>query len=192
MTGLRERLVEEVREIALSTIFFAAWFLALMTLKTLVLEEYEIGFSGVAAAIVGALVAAKVVAVLRHVRILGALERGPAWLWVLARTALYTLGVLVAAALERAFETRGEHGGFGAALGALLDDPHWPHVLAGTLGAGIALFVHNVLDVVRRHVPGQRLRPMFTAPLAPVREVRSGVAHEDDAREDDARKDAAR
>jgi hypothetical protein len=187
MSDLKHRLVEEVREIALSTIFFAAWFLALMTLKTLVLEEYEIRFSGVASAIVGALVAAKVVAVLRHVRILGALERGPAWLWVLARTALYTLGVLVAAALERAFETRGERGGFGAALGALVDDPRWPHVLAATLGAGIALFVHNVLDVVRRHVPGQRLRPMFTAPLAPMTEARSGGAHEDGVSRDAAR-----
>jgi hypothetical protein len=167
MTDVRRMLAEEARSIALGTVFFAAWFLVLMALKTLVLEEYRIRFSGVAAALVGALVAAKVVALLRHVTLLGPIERGPAWLWVVARTALYTLGVLVAATLERAFETRAEHGGFGAAFAMLVDDPHWPHLLAATLGAGLAMLVYNTIEVIRRHVGGDALRRMFAAPLAP-------------------------
>jgi hypothetical protein len=169
MTDVRRLLLEEARSIALGTAFFAAWFLVLMALKTLVLEEYQIRFSGVATALVGALVAAKVVALLRHVTLLGPIERGPAWLWVAARTVLYTLGVLVVATLERAFETRSEHGGFGAAFAALVEDPHWPHVLAATLGAGLAMLVHNMIEVIRRHVGGAALRRMFAGPLAPPR-----------------------
>jgi hypothetical protein len=163
---VRHWLAEEAKSIALTTAFFAAWFLALMTLKTLVLEEYEIRFSGVVTALFGALITAKVVIVLRHVPVLGPLERAPAWLWIASRTVLYTLGVLAAATLERAFETRGERGVM-ASLASLAGDPHWPHLLAATLGVGIALFVYNATEVLHRHMGGDMMRRAFGSPLPP-------------------------
>jgi hypothetical protein len=163
--SLARRLAEEAKAIGLTTAFFAAWFLALMGLKTLVLDEYQIRFSGVATALVGALVAAKVVIVLEHVPVIGPVERGPAWLRVAGRTVLYTLGVLVVSMLERAFETRAERGGFVAALASLADDPHWPHLLATVVGVGSALLCFNALAVIRRHVGRDGLRRMFAQPL---------------------------
>lgn len=163
--GLAHRLAEEAISVGTTTAYFAGWFLALIVLKTLVLEEYQIRFSGVATALVGALVAAKVVIVLEHVPLFGPVERGPAWVRVLARTALYTLGVLVAAALERAFETRAERGGFGPALAALVEETHWPHLATTVAGVGSALLFYNAIMVVRRHVGRDGLRRMFTEPV---------------------------
>ena len=163
--GLARRLADEATSIGVTTAFFAAWFLALMGLKTLVLEEYQIRFSGVATALVGALVAAKVVILLEHVPLFGPVERAPAWVRVVARTALYTLAVLAAAALERAFETRVERGGFGPALAALVEETHWPHLATTVAGAGSALFFFNAMSVVRRHVGRDGLRRMFAEPV---------------------------
>ena len=163
--GLAHRVADEVVSVGVTTAVFAAWFLALLGLKTLVLEEYQIRFYGVATALVGAVVAAKVVIVLEHVPLLGPVERAPAWVQVVTRTALYTLAVLAAAALERAFETRAEHGGFGPALADLVQRSHWPHLATTAAGVGSVLLLYNAMAVVRRHVGPAGLRRMFTEPL---------------------------
>jgi hypothetical protein len=166
----RSRLAQELKAVAATTAFFAAWFLVLIALKSLVLAEYRIGLPGVSTALVGALIAAKAVIVLEHVPVPGPIARRPAWVHVIARTALYGSGILVVVLLERAFETRHEHGGFAAALRAAGDGASWPHVLASTIGVTGALLAYNALSVVRRHVGDRGLRRMFAVPLPPPNE----------------------
>lgn len=113
-------LVEEARSIAWITLYFAACLVVIMLLKQLWLAEYAIAFSGIATALVAALVTAKVVIVLDHAPLTRWLRNSPGIIEVITRSAVYTLGVLVALVLERAFEARTEQGGMIGGLGERL------------------------------------------------------------------------
>ena len=91
----RNTLQEEVLSLALNAAFFGAWFLAFLVVKDLILAEYRIGPSGVTAALVAALVVAKVVLLLEHVELGSLVQSRAAWVEVALRTALYAIGALV-------------------------------------------------------------------------------------------------
>jgi hypothetical protein len=159
------KLKEELRAVALYTLFFGAWFMVFIGLKSLILAEYEIRFQGLSAALIGALVLAKVVLLLEHVSLGGWVERAPAWVGVVVRTSLYALGVLCVLLLEKAFEVRHEAGGVLQALAGILRHEDIPHVIANAIVAGGALLVFNVLSVVRATLgPGALLRMLGSRP----------------------------
>ncbi len=75
-----------------------------VTLKQLVIAEYQIAFSGSSMALFGALILTKVVIVLEHVSHRAWVQRRPAWADVVLRTALYAFDVLLVLLLEKTFE----------------------------------------------------------------------------------------
>jgi len=163
--SIKQKLKDEIRAVALVTFYFAMWIGVLMALKELVLAEYRIEFHGLSLVIVGALVLAKVVLVLEHVP-LGAWTRTrSALLDVVLRTALYAVGVLVVLLLEKAFEGRHEHGGFGPSLIAVFQHAEVHHVWVNTICLTGALLGYNALSVVRRHLGQGGLLRLFLSPL---------------------------
>lgn len=158
------KLKEELRSVGLYTLFFGAWFATFILLKTLVLEEYEIRFSGLSAAVVGSLILAKVVLLLEHVSLGEGIARRPAWVEVAVRTALYALGVLVVLLLEKAFEVRHEHGGVLRALAGILRHEDIPHVIANAIVATGALLAFNLLSLIRKRLGPGALLGMLRAP----------------------------
>ena len=62
------RLKHELRQIGLVTLYFFFCFGVVLTLKKLLLAEYQIEFYAISATVVGALVAAKIVVVLDKTR----------------------------------------------------------------------------------------------------------------------------
>jgi hypothetical protein len=162
---IREKLKEEVRAIALVTLYFACWIGALILLKELVLAEYHIAFHHLSMALVGALVLAKVVLVMEHVPLGSWLRARPAWVDVVLRTVLYTLGVVIVLVLEKGIEGWHKHGGFGAAVKAALGSTDIHHIDANTLGVSAALFGYNVMTVVRCHLGEGGLLKLFLVPL---------------------------
>jgi hypothetical protein len=103
--SFRQKLREEIKAVALATLYFGSWIAVLMVLKKVILEEYQIEFYGLSLAVVGTLVLAKVVLLLEHVP-LGAWTRTrPVWVNVVLRTFLYALGVGVALILGKAILT---------------------------------------------------------------------------------------
>jgi hypothetical protein len=163
--GFRQRLKKEIRAVVLATLYFATWIGVLMVLKVLILEEYYIEFHEWSLVLVGALVLAKVVLVLEHVPLGAWVRTRPAWVDVILRTALYALGVLVVLLLEKAFEGRHEHGGFGPSLIALFQHADVHHVLANTICLTGALLGYNALSVVRRHLGEGGLIRLFLSPV---------------------------
>ncbi len=158
-------LKHELEAVALATLFFASWIGGLMCVKALILAEYRLEFHEWSLAIMGALILAKVVLVLEHVP-LGALTRNrPALVDVILRTALYALGVLAVLLLEKAFEGRHEHGGFGPSLRAVLQHAEIHHVWANAIGLSGAVLGYNALAVVRRHLGERPLFRLFLSPL---------------------------
>jgi len=160
-----EKLKEELRAVVTATLYFGCWILALMVIKWLILAEYAISFQGWSMALVGALVLAKVVLVLDHFPLGAWVRRQPAWLEVLLRTAMYTIGVAVVLILEKSVEGRHAAGGFGPALQNLFRQADIHHVWATTICLSGALLVYNALSVVRRHLGEGGLIRLFLVPL---------------------------
>ncbi len=160
-----QKLKVEIRLVLLTTLYFAVWLGMLILLKKLALDEYNIAFQGYSVALLGALVLAKVVLILDHVPLGARIGALPAWVDVLLRTALYSMGVVIVLLIEKAFEGRHEHGGFGASLRSVFDHAELPHVWATTIVLGGALLAYNCLRVFNLHLGKGALVRMLRSPL---------------------------
>jgi hypothetical protein len=163
--SLKQRLNEEIKAVGSAALFFGCWIAVLLLVKSLILAQYEISFEGWSMIVVGALVLSKVVLILEHVSLGAWVRARPAWVDVVLRTAMYTLGVAVVLALEKGFEARHEYGGFGPALRQLLRHEDVYHFYVNTIVLSGALLGYNALAVVRRHLGKGGLIKMFTSPL---------------------------
>ena len=163
--SITQKLKHEIAAVISLTFYFACWLGALVLLKYLILSEYQIAFSGFSVALIGALVLAKVVLVLEYVPLGAWVQTRPAWLAVVLRTALYTLGVFVVLLLEKAFEGRHEYDGFGASLNAVFQHADISHAWLNTLCLSAALLSYNILSVVRKRLGKGALLQMFLMPL---------------------------
>jgi hypothetical protein len=162
---LQQKLKHELKAVGLAALFFGSWIATLALLKQLLLAEYQIAFHGLSLALVGALILSKVVLVLEHVPLGPWVQTRPAWVDVMARTLLYSLGVLLVLLLEKGFEGRHEHGGFGPSLRWLFHHADIHHVWVNTICLSGALLSYNLLSVIRRHLGAGGLRRLFAAPL---------------------------
>ena len=174
--NIRHKVLREIKVLGLVTHFFLVWIGTLVLLKTLLLAEYGIDAIGFSKAIIGVLVLAKVVVVLQRVS-LGAFVRAhPAWLEVLLRTALYSVGVLVVLLIEKGLDGRHEYGGFGASLAAVLEHVDINHVWANLVCIASALLTFNILDVFRQYLGSEGLVRMFLTNENPMLRDSSGDA----------------
>jgi hypothetical protein len=172
--SLQERLGEEIKAVALTTLYFAVWFGVLIVLKELLLAEYRIEVRGLSLALVGALVVAKVVLLMEHVPLGQWVRKHAAVFDVILRTLVYAVGVLVVLLVEKAFEARHESGGFSRSLIQVFQHREIHHVWANTIAVACALLGFNALAVLRRRIGDKQLTQLFLA--SPAR------AGEDEAR----------
>jgi hypothetical protein len=164
--SFRQKLAKEIREVALTTLYFVLCFGVLVALKRLYLAEYQIKFRGLSLAIVSALIVAKVVLVMENVTLGQWIHSHAVALSLILRTLLYTVGVAVALLLERGFEARHEHGGFGASVVWVFQHRDMHHVWADTIVVGCALLGFNALSAMRRHLGEGQLHRVFLSPPA--------------------------
>ena len=162
---------------ALVTSYFGAWIGVLLIVKKLLLAEYRIQFHGFSLAVVGALVLAKVVLVLEHVPLGRWVRSQPAWIDVILRSALYCLGVLVVLLVEKGFEGRHDHGGFGPSLASVFQRVDIYHVWLNTICLSGALLGYNLLWVVRRHLGEGGLLRLFRSPVPETTEPPEGLTN---------------
>ena len=163
--NIREKLKHELKAVGLAMLYFGCWIFALLLLKQLILAEYKIAVHGFSLALVGALILSKVVLILEHAPLGAWVRVRPAWVDVILRTGLYSFGVAVVLVLEKGFEGRHEHGGFGPAVAALFQKADAHHVWVNTMCLSGALLGYNPLTVVRRHLGKGGLMRVFLTPL---------------------------
>lgn len=145
-------------------LFFGCWIAVLGLLKHFILAEYQISFNGFSMVLIGSLILAKVVMVLEYVPLGAWVQARSAWVDVMLRTALYALGLIVVLLLEKGFEGRHEHGGFGPSLAAVFQHEDINHVWANSIALLGALLVFNALSIIRRHLGKGGLRSLFLMP----------------------------
>jgi hypothetical protein len=161
-----QKLLKELKEILGMTLYFLFFLGLLIVLKKLILEDYQIEFKGLSTAIIGALVMAKVVLLMELIPRGEWVRRQPAIVDVVLRTILYTIGVLVVMLLEKAFESRHEEGGFGAALQHVFQNRDIYQVWAGTIVVGFSLLGYNLMSVMRQYLGKHQLMNLyFSTPL---------------------------
>lgn len=162
-----QKFFKEIKSIALTTLYFALWFGILLLLKKLILEDYQIEFSGISMALIGALILAKVVLLMNYIPHTGWTHKHSAIFFIIFRTLLYTSGVLIVMLLEKAFESRHEAGGFGSALIHVFQDRDIYRVWAGIIVVSLSLFWFNVLSVLQQYFGEHKLRQLFfSIPIA--------------------------
>jgi len=159
------RLKQELKTLSLVFLYFACWLGVLLLIKKLLLAEYQIHFTGISKALVGALILSKVVMILEYVPLGRWLQYRPAWVDVVIRTSLYSLGVFVVMLLEKGFEERHEYGGFGKAIAAMFDHADLYHVWLNLIIVSGALLGYNILAVINRHLGEGGVRRVLMMPL---------------------------
>jgi hypothetical protein len=163
--NFKQKLKVELKEVGIAALYFGCWIAALLLVKSLILAEYRIAFQGWSMAVVGALVLSKVVLIIEHVHLGAWVRSHPAWVDVVLRTVLYSLGVAEVLILEKGMEGRHAFGGFGPAVSRLFQQADVYHVWANTLCLSGALLGYNVLSVVQRHSGEEALVRMLLSPL---------------------------
>ena len=161
-------LVEEGKAIATVTLYFAACFVVIILLKQLWLADYGIEFSGIATALVAALITAKVVIILDQVPLTRWLQRSPGIIEVITRSAVYTFAVLVVMLVEKAFESRAEQGSLVVALASVFGHPDMSKVWATTIAVGLSFLAYNAFEIIRRAIGAKRMLELFLSRNATV------------------------
>lgn len=167
---IKENLIHELKMLGLITLYFAVWVGIILFLTKLLLAQYGIHFSALALALIGVLLLAKVVVLMEHIPIEAWVRKQPPVVPVILRTIIYTLGVLAALTIEKAFETRHEYGSLARALTRIYQHPDYPRVLFNTICVALAILCFNILSVLRRHFGRSGLRRLFFTPPAQGRE----------------------
>jgi len=144
----KEKIKSEIRAVFYTTLYFFSWFAGLYLIKILLLEEYNIEFSGFSMVLVGALICAKVVMILEYVPVPFTKTR-PAWVEVLIRTLLYLIGVFIVLVLEKSFEARHEYGGLIEAFKNLKTLANDYHIYVNVICVFGALLGYNIWSVVK-------------------------------------------
>ena len=140
----------EIIVIARTASYFALFFIFMMVMKKLTLEDYNIEFTGLSQALIGALIMSKVILLMQMISLGSWVQRQPPIVDTIIRTLLYSVGVLVVVLLEKAFEVRHKAAGFSNAIDYVFSHRDVYHVWANTLGAAVSIFFFNVFAVVQR------------------------------------------
>ena len=158
-----ERIRGEIREIGLVTLFFLVCFLFFLSIKKLLLDEYEIELAILGTAVIGALVVAKVVLILGKTRYGNRFESERLIVHVIWRSLVYTAIVCAVTHAERLFELYRQLGDLPAALAGLWGGEDVYQFVAMNLGVGVSLLLYNFFSEIDRHLGEGVLRKLFFA-----------------------------
>jgi hypothetical protein len=161
----------EVKELLTVTLFFLSGFLLIFVLLELMLEDYNVHFNALTKAVIGALVLAKVILVLRNLAFMQIFPNSPGIVRVLYKTLIYLAGVLMVLAVERVIDAYREAGGVLAALKHVVETRTLHHVLAVTLLASIPVAAFNCWEELLREVGRDRLAEAFFRKKIPAQDT---------------------
>jgi hypothetical protein len=166
---MMKKIWKEIKTIMRTATYFAIVFVLMMVMKKLYLKDYDIAFSGLSQALIGALILSKVIILMEYIKLGSWVQRQPAIVDTILRTVLYTIGVVIVVVLEKAFEKRHETDGFGDAVSYVLNNRDIYHVWATTIGTSASIFVYNSFSIIQRFMGKKGVSKLFfNTPLGQV------------------------
>jgi hypothetical protein len=150
--SLRLRLLDEIREIGVVSLYFFACYAVFLILKKLLLEQYHVSLYVFHAAIIGALVTAKVVVILEKTSFGSRFQGSRLAYHVIWRTLAYTGIVFIVTLAEQILDVYLDHGSVQAALRNLWSGKDFDHYLALNMSVGLSFLVYNTVSELDRRL----------------------------------------
>ena len=173
-TGMLAWAKHEAKEVGLITLYFLFCFGVALLLKKLFLADYDIKVYVLSTLVVGALVVAKVVAVLDQTHAATRFDLTlPLGVVALYKTLVYTVATLVVLYLETVIDVYRESHSLRAAVLEIWAHRDWNHLLANVLCGGLAFAGYHLYAGLDRRLGKGTLRRLVTT---------RGTDHEGDAR----------
>jgi hypothetical protein len=157
----------EFMEVFPVVLFFLVGFLLVLLIVKLVLAQYAIAISALSRAILGALIAGKVVLVLDKTPLARSFRSYPRIATVLAKTIFYGLAVIVLGLADRIIHTWRHLGEFGAAIDEVVLKSDVHRLLAVALGVSMVFAVYFVLSELSEALGRDEIFALFFKRPAP-------------------------
>lgn len=168
MSGIVVKIKHEVMEVIPPTIFFFIAIGLLILTKRLMLKQYGIEFTDFGAAIVGALIIAKVVLIADYFPFINKFPNKPLIYNVLWKTIIYVLAAFLVRLGEHFIPLVFKYNSFREAAAHLMDDVVWPQFWIIYIWLSVLLFVYcSLRELIRAIGKDQVVRLFF------------GVSHRD-------------
>lgn len=162
MSGLLAKIKHEVLAVIPPTIFFFVAIGLLILTKRLMLQQYGIQFADFGAAIIGALIVAKVVLIVDYFPFINKFPDKPLIYNVAWKTVIYVLAAFIVRLGEHFVPLVIKYGNFREATAHLLDDVVWPQFWIIYLWLSVLLFVYcSLRELIRAIGKDQVLRLFF-------------------------------
>lgn len=161
----KEKLKEELKSLGMMMLYFSLWFAFMITMKMLLLREYNIEFSGISKALFGGLIVAKAILLIDRIPLGSWITKQPAIIDILFRTLLYSVGIVILLILEKANGLRHEAGGFFDAIPLVFKQADVNHIYVNSIGIIFALLVYNLLGLFGKYFGDGGFRKVLFSPL---------------------------
>jgi hypothetical protein len=151
----------EIKRIGSLALFFLIGFSYILLIMKLFLKEYSINTYVLSKAIIGALVAAKSVAIMDVTPWVNRFQKSPRYLSILYKTFLYTLAVLILGILEHFLHAYHQTKSIIPAFKSFIESENFYQVLAVTLCISIVFLMHNIFKEIDNYFGKGNLRKFF-------------------------------
>ncbi|MDT4290348.1 hypothetical protein RO575_12320 [Methylomonas sp. MO1] len=139
------KLKHEAQEVGLVTLYFFFCFSVMLTLKKLLLADYQVDVQVVSLAAVSALIIAKVVVILDHTAAGNRFDtRQPLWVAALYKTLVYLGIAFMVFFLEKVFHAYRETGLLNQAVSEVWAHKDWNLMLMKLLCVGLTFLAYHV------------------------------------------------
>jgi len=139
-----QALKHEIKKLASLTLFFLISFGYILIVMKLFLKEYSIDIYVLSKAFIGAIIAAKAVAIMDATPLLNRFKSSLRYLSVLYKTFVYSLAVLIIGAIEHLFHAYHKTKAIVPAIESFLNSRDFYQFLAVTLCIAIVFLIHNI------------------------------------------------
>jgi hypothetical protein len=156
-----ERVCHELREIGLVTLYFLVCFGVFLTLKKLLLEQYHVSIYVFHAALIGALVVAKVVVLLEKTSFGNRFQNGSLIAHAMWRSLVYTAVVFVVSLAEHLVEAYLDKADLEMALSELWASKDFDHLLAANLCVALSFLLYNTFTEMDRRLGRGSIRRLL-------------------------------
>lgn len=157
-------LKHEIKEVGLVSLYFFCCFIVILTIKKLLLADYQVEVSALSTAAISALIAAKIVIVLDGTHTGTRFDaRYPLGLAALYKTLIYVLATFVVLALEKLFRAYHESGMFGQAVVDAWKQHDNNLMLAKLLCIGLTFLAYHLFAGLDRKLGAGTLRRLVTS-----------------------------
>ena len=164
-TGVLASILKELRELFAITLYFLSCFVIFLTLKKLLLEEYNIQINILAAAIIGALIIAKVVLIGEKTNLGNRFARKTLLFHIIWRSLVYTTVVFFVTLAEHLFVCYRKVGNISQAVSELWVHHNIYHFFAMNIAVAISFLIYNFYRKIDSSIgKGALIKLLFSSP----------------------------